>query len=132
MFFIKTLLSFLDDEEYRDLLLTTIGIIIFGTFVYHYLEGWNYIDSLYFCVITLTTVGYGDFSPQTDEGKLFTIFYIILGLGIILGFINTVHNHYRDEKLNKIKERKKRTIISTKKRKLLDEKYKTNSEQNLL
>jgi voltage-gated potassium channel len=116
MFFLKTLLSFLDDEEYRDLLLTTIGIIIFGTIVYHYLEGWSYLDSLYFCVITLTTVGYGDFSPQTDEGKLFTIFYIILGLGIILGFINTVHNHYRDEKLNKIKERKKRTVLSTKKR----------------
>ena len=116
MFFLKTLLSFLEDDEYRDLLLTTIGIIVFGTIVYHYLEGWNFIDSLYFCVITLTTVGYGDFSPQTDEGKLFTIFYIILGLGIILGFINTVHNHYRDEKLNKIKERKKKTTLSTKAR----------------
>jgi voltage-gated potassium channel Kch len=58
------------------------------------LEGWSYVDSLYFSVVTLTTVGYGDFSPQTNAGKLFTVLYIIIGVGIILAFINTVFNHY--------------------------------------
>ena len=96
MIFIRTLLSFLRDEEYRQLLLTTLAILGFGTVAYRYLEGWNWIDCLYFSVITLTTVGYGDFSPQTDAGKLFTIFYIFIGIGIILSFVDTVHHHYKD------------------------------------
>jgi len=98
MVFFETIISFLKDEDYRDLLLTTTLVIILGTIVYHYLEGWTWVDSFYFSVITLTTVGYGDFSPQTDGGKLFTIFYIVIGIGIILTFVNTIYNHYADVK----------------------------------
>ena len=94
MVFINTLISFLKDREYRELLYTTSAFLGFGTLMYHYLEGWNWIDSLYFSIITLSTIGYGDFSPVTDSGKLFTIFYIILGIGVILSFINTVHHHF--------------------------------------
>lgn len=43
-------------------------------------------NSLYFSVITLTTIGYGDFSPQTDLGKMFTLVYIVIGVALILGF----------------------------------------------
>jgi voltage-gated potassium channel len=71
-------------------------VIAGGTIVYHYLEGWSWVDAVYFSVVTLTTVGFGDFAPQTDAGKLFTIFYIILGIGIILSFIHTLYEHYRD------------------------------------
>lgn len=98
MIYFKTIYSFFQDEEYRQLLLTTLAILSLGTMVYRYLEGWSWIDALYFSVITLTTVGYGDFSPTTDAGKLFTIFYILIGIGIILSFIDTVHNHYKDLK----------------------------------
>ena len=94
MLLIRTLISFLRDKEYQDLLITTTVTIGFGSIIFHYLEGWTWIDSVYFSVITLTTVGYGDFSPQTDGGKIFTIFYIFIGIGIILSFINTVYNHY--------------------------------------
>lgn len=66
--------------------------------MYHFLEGWDYIDALYFSVITLTTVGYGDFSPQTMGGKLFTIFYIFIGLGMILSFLHTVFDHFNQER----------------------------------
>jgi len=94
MLLTRTLISFLKDKEYQDLLITTAVIIAFGSVAFHYLEGWNWIDSVYFSVITLTTIGYGDFSPQTDGGKIFAIFYIFIGIGIILSFINTVYNHY--------------------------------------
>ena len=97
MIFVQTFMSFIKDPEYRDLILTTLFILLMGMFAYHYLEGWSYVDSLYFSLITLTTIGYGDFSPQTMEGKLFTIFYIILGVGIILTFINTVYHHFQKE-----------------------------------
>lgn len=98
MIFIKTIISFIKDKEYRDLLLTTVVILGIGSAVYHYLEGWTWIDAIYFCMITLTTIGYGDYSPQTDGGKIFTMFYIVIGLGMILSFINTIYHHYTNVK----------------------------------
>ncbi|NNC82867.1 MAG: two pore domain potassium channel family protein [Flavobacteriales bacterium] len=95
-FYFRSVYEFLLDKHYRNLLLTSSFIIATGTVVYHYLEEWSWVDSLYFSVVTLTTIGYGDFAPQTDMGKLFTIIYIILGLGMILGFINAVYEHYRN------------------------------------
>ncbi len=103
MTFLRTLIVFLRDPEYRDLVLTTLFILLLGTVVFHYLEGWSFVDSLYFSIITLTTVGYGDFSPQTTAGKLFTIFYIILGVGVILAFINTVYHHFEEKQKDKSK-----------------------------
>ena len=94
MSFFKTLISFLLDKGYRDLLITTAAVLSLGTVVYHYLENWSWLDSIYFSVTTLTTVGLGDLSPQTNAGKIFTIFYIIIGIGIILTFINTIYQHY--------------------------------------
>lgn len=76
MFIFTSIVSFLKDKSYRSLLLTTNFFIGFGTVIYHFVEGWSWLDSLYFSVITLTTIGYGDFSPQTDLGKIFTLLYI--------------------------------------------------------
>ena len=103
MLFLKTIISFLRDETYRDLLFTTLIILGIGTVAYHHLEGWAWIDCFYFSVITLTTIGYGDFSPQTVGGKLFTIGYIVIGLGMILTFIQTVYDHYANMKYDKNK-----------------------------
>jgi voltage-gated potassium channel len=108
MIFFRTLVSFLKNEDYRDLLITTFITLGFGSVVYHFLEGWDWIDSIYFSVITLTTVGYGDYSPQTAPGKVFTIFYIVIGIGIILSFINTVYNHYNNVKTDDKDRKKKR------------------------
>uniref|UniRef100_A0A7S3B5W2 EF-hand domain-containing protein n=1 Tax=Haptolina ericina TaxID=156174 RepID=A0A7S3B5W2_9EUKA len=54
-----------------------------GTCFYMFAEEWEFRDSLYFCVVTLTTVGYGDMAPSSDISKVFTIFYILLGLSIV-------------------------------------------------
>lgn len=96
MIFLRTLISFLKDPEYRGLLFASATIVAIGTVVYHYVEGWTWLDSLYFSTITLTTIGFGDFAPQTDAGKIFTIIYIVIGIGMILAFINTVYMHFRD------------------------------------
>lgn len=93
--------SFLRDKRYQKLILATISILLIGSVVYHLIEGWTWIDSIYFSVITLTTVGYGDFSPQTDFGKIFTIFYVITGIGLMFSFINTFYQY----RVNKAKER---------------------------
>lgn len=79
-----------DESGFNALLLLTIITLLTGTIFYHYVEGWKWIDSLYFSMITLTTIGYGDFVPTTDISKIFTMFYIVVGIGIILGFVNIV------------------------------------------
>jgi hypothetical protein len=94
-FFIHTFIQFLKDKDYRSLLGASVLILFGGAFFYMYAEGWRFLDALYFSAITLTTIGYGDFSPQTDLGKIFTIIYIGFGVGLILTFVNTVFNHFR-------------------------------------
>jgi hypothetical protein len=89
------------DSDFQALLTLTIIMLSIGTVTYHATEGWRWLDSFYFSSMTLTTVGYGDFSPHTDGGKLFTVFYIFVGLGIMLGFVNALAMHaIRESKEN--------------------------------
>jgi cation transport ATPase len=66
------------------------GALVTGTVAYRLLEDWGWIDSFYFSVITLTTVGYGDLSPSTPASKLFTIVYVITGISLIGAYLNEV------------------------------------------
>jgi hypothetical protein len=74
----------------RSLVLSAFAALAFGTVVFHFVEDWDYLDSLYFSVISLLTIGYGDFVPTTDLGKILTILYVIAGVSIILGFVDAI------------------------------------------
>eukprot|EP00439_Symbiodinium_sp_Y106_P004391 s1312_g1.t1 len=43
-------------------------------------ESWTSVDSLYFAMVSMSTVGYGDFAPATPLSRTFTLFYIIYGI----------------------------------------------------
>ena len=66
------------------------GALLTGTVVYRLLEDWGWVDSFYFSVITLTTVGYGDLSPSTPASKLFTVVYVVAGISLIGAYLNEV------------------------------------------
>lgn len=83
------------------LIYLTIGAIAYSFM----LEKWSIIDSLYFSVVTFTTVGYGDLSPTTKLSKLFTAFYSLGGisiLGVALGVIGSRVVEYETRLISKV------------------------------
>jgi len=59
-----------------------------ATVVYHILEGWGWVDSFYFSSVAVTTVGFGDLTPSTSGSKLFTVFYVLTGIGVVTTYLN--------------------------------------------
>jgi len=98
---IKQMINFIVSKKNRPLVIATFTLFATGTIVFHFLEGWRWFDSFYFCVVTLATVGYGDLAPKTDLGKIFTIFYIISGIGIFLAFIQGYFDFLKEGRKNK-------------------------------
>lgn len=78
------------DARVQGLLALTFGLIFVASCFYWYVEGWSLLDSVYFSVITIATVGYGDFSPQTAAGKIFTMIYVLCGLGIFVAAASAI------------------------------------------
>ncbi len=76
--------------QLRGVGLAAVGVLCFGATFFHFTEKLKWLDAFYFSTITLTTVGYGDIVPKTDAGKFFTIFYVIIGIGIIATFANLI------------------------------------------
>lgn len=72
----------------RYIIAIALAILLIGVVFYHKVENLSWLDSLYFCVITLTTIGYGDIVPRTDAGKLFTVFYVLIGISILGAIVN--------------------------------------------
>jgi voltage-gated potassium channel len=64
---------------------TLLGVVAGGVVGFILLERVSLIDSLYFTIVTIATVGYGDIHPVTPFGKLFVILLIISGVGTFLG-----------------------------------------------
>jgi voltage-gated potassium channel len=81
------------DAEFRVLVFLVVSILVSGTTFYSFAENWSVVDAFYFSVTTLTTVGFGDLTPATTLGKLFTVVYIFVGLGVIGGFISVLAKH---------------------------------------
>lgn len=83
-----------------------ISVITIGTVFYHFVEKLSWVDAYYFSVITLATVGYGDITPHTDIGKIFTTFYVLCGIGIIGLFANLLIKRAAINRAERVKKRK--------------------------
>lgn len=83
-------LDVLIDPKTRPILIYAGIMIALGAVLFHWLEGWSWLDSFYFVVITLTTIGYGDFSPTMPITKLITIFYGLNGVILLLMLFDMV------------------------------------------
>lgn len=87
------------DIELRRAFVVLMLMLAAGTAVYMVAEGWSLLDAAYFSVITLTTIGYGDMHPTTDFAKLFTMGYVLVGVGLVFYIFTSLTRHFfEDEK----------------------------------
>ncbi|MFW2335988.1 potassium channel family protein [Ilumatobacter sp.] len=84
--FYKVMRAGWEDPEFRGLAIVLGSWIALGTIIYSIREDWSIIDSLYFSVMTLTTIGYGDFAPTSSGMRLYTVVYSIMGIGLFVAF----------------------------------------------
>ena len=77
-----------DDHVYKMLAGAAATLIVVGTVVYKLLEDWSWVDAVYFSVVAVTTVGFGDLTPSTDASKLFTVVYVLIGISILTTFLH--------------------------------------------
>jgi len=68
----------------RVVFLAVFGAILLGTIMFHVLEGWSILDSLYVTAQTVTTVGFGDLAPRTPLGRAFAVLFMMVSVGIVL------------------------------------------------
>lgn len=99
-------MNIFQSKLYKALILL-LFVIIIGVFGYMYFSDDTLINALYMTVITITTVGFGEIHPLSENEKLFTIFLILMSI-IILGYAATILTEYlaSGELLERIKFKK--------------------------
>jgi hypothetical protein len=103
--------SYFYNHELQIALGTAIMFLSWWTIFYHLSEWRSRVDSLYFSVTTLATVWYWDLSPTHDSSKLFTILFIIFGVGIILTLVDYIAKHHLNMVNKWVKKRKMQEIL---------------------
>lgn len=83
---------------------TLFAVLSGGTVFFRFVEGWGWIDSYFFTVVTISTVGYGNLVPATALGKIGTTVLIFGGLGVFALAVQKFAN-YQIEKREQHSER---------------------------
>ncbi|KKY35578.1 putative potassium channel [Diaporthe ampelina] len=102
----------------RTLMLQTIMFLVYllvGALVFSTIEGWPYLDAVYWADVTLFTVGFGDFSAATPLGRAFLFPYALIGvisLGLVVGSIRSLVLERGQRQLSaRLMEKKRKTTL---------------------
>ena len=79
-----------NDPNFRALAGAVGMLLVVGTLFFSLNQGWSLIDSFYFSVTTLTTVGYGDLAPEGEGARLATVAYQLSGIGLLVVFLSEI------------------------------------------
>jgi hypothetical protein len=78
--------------------LPSLAPLFMGAFLIGHFEGWTWTDVIYYCVVTTTSIGYGDLTPAREDMRLFAVLYIPLAVGAMGHFLGTVATFIVEER----------------------------------
>ena len=97
------------------LLVAAVIVIIAGTVIMHSLESraensqmTTLLDALWWCVATVTTVGYGDVVPVTSLGRIVALVYMFFGITLIATLLAVISNTFYKKRIEKGETEKKK------------------------
>lgn len=79
-----------------------------GALGFHLIEGWGWLESFYAATQTVTTVGFGDIHPVTRGGRLFTVFFMLIGVGTVLYALTNIVQAVVQSEILEIYQQRKR------------------------
>ena len=82
--------NFLHTNGFIYVLYTSGVLVLTSSFIMMYAEGKSFFDALWWSIVTVTTVGYGDISPATGVGRVMAIVLMIFGIGFISMLTGTI------------------------------------------
>jgi voltage-gated potassium channel len=82
-------------------------VIIVGVLGYEFIEGWNFLDSIYMTITTITTVGYREVHQLSDAGRIFSIFLMVGGVGGALYALTGIVGYIVEGNIGTVWERRK-------------------------
>ncbi|KAJ8309319.1 hypothetical protein KUTeg_014193 [Tegillarca granosa] len=71
------------------------------TAIFYAVEGWTFLECVYYCIVTLTTVGFGDFVPGIDDKdhhplyRGFVVVWLLFGLAWVALTINDISDNFK-------------------------------------
>ena len=71
-------------KNLRNAILVLFLIILTGTSGFMIIEGWNFPDSLYMTIITITTTGFEEVHQLSTEGEIFTLILLLVSFGTVI------------------------------------------------
>ncbi|SPO04904.1 related to TOK1 - voltage-gated, outward-rectifying K+ channel [Cephalotrichum gorgonifer] len=113
-------LDFHLNNSQRTLMLQTIMFLMYillGALVFSSLQGWNYLDSVYWAVVTLFTIGFGDMVLTTPTARAILIPYALVGIvsvGLVIGSIRTLALDRASRRVDaRLVEKRRQTVVKT-------------------
>jgi voltage-gated potassium channel Kch len=88
------------DQSFRALFFLMFSLILGATLFYRHVEGWSVVDALYFSVMTMSTIGFGDLVPTTPLSKIFTIVFSLLSVGVFVAVVGKIVEIILERKKN--------------------------------
>ncbi|MDM8526484.1 ion channel [Desulfococcaceae bacterium HSG8] len=99
-YILKRIIAMLRRENFFKVMLITFIVILSGSTGFVFFEkDTTFADALWWAVVTLTTVGYGDISPESTGGRLVGIGVMIMGIGFLGVLTASIATIFMEERL---------------------------------